>query len=96
MQRQADLTLERVLFKIRIVFFFTFLKIIPEGGGGGGGGGVEFGVVDSSCSFCRNSEIVSSGKVFDRDQMSNNFFIFSYNLHSVLLSTKAKGRKQNT
>jgi len=51
---------------------------VLTGGGGGGGGGVPMGVVDSISNFCRNSAIVSSGNVFDRVQMSNNFFIFSY------------------
>ena len=63
-------------------------------GGGGGGGGVEEGVVDSSCSFCRNSERVSSGKVFDRDQMSNNFFIFSYIHTQFAVHEHLKGKKE--
>ena len=61
----------------------------------GSGGGVPDGVVDSFCNFCRNSAMVSSGKVFDRSQMSNSFLILSYNSHSVWRSYIEKGGKEN-
>lgn len=69
--------------------------IVPiAGAGGGGGGGVPVGVVDSISIFCRNSRIMSSGNVFDRCQISNNFFILSY------ISTQSnipgiKGQRKN-